>query len=56
MKLHEAGQKNTTYFVHTGRTHAFLDSGSNLTLKTDFKIDAPPVLDKMITFLNNKFY
>lgn len=55
-KLHEAGQKNTNYFIHVGRTHAFLDSGSNLTLKTDFKIDAPPALDKMITFLNNKFY
>ncbi|MES2796001.1 MAG: alpha/beta hydrolase [Bacteroidota bacterium] len=56
IKLHESGQRNTNYFIHTGRTHAFLDSGSNLTLKTDFKVDAPPVLDKMITFLNNKFY
>jgi acetyl esterase len=55
-KLLEAGQKNTKYFVHTGRGHAFLDTGANLTLRTEFKVDAPPVLDKMITFLNKYFY
>lgn len=55
-KLHDAGHKNTKYFVHTGRSHAFLDSGANLTIGSEFYKDATPVLDKMILFLNNNFY
>lgn len=55
-ELNDAGQKNTKYFVHAARGHAFLDTGANLTLRTEFKIDAPPVLDKMILFLNKYFY
>ncbi len=55
-ELLDAGQKDTKYFVHTGRGHAFLDTGANLTLRTEFKTDAPPVLDKMILFLNKYFF
>lgn len=55
-KLKEAGHTNMEYWVHEGRPHAFLDSGSNQFLGTSFQKDAPPALDKMIAFLNKVFY
>lgn len=54
-KLKEAGQP-TEYWVHEGRPHAFLDSGSNTYLGIEFEKDAPPAIDKMIEFLNSVFY
>lgn len=51
----KAGQ-NVEYWVHTGRPHAFLDSGSNAYLGTAFYKDAPPALNKMLEFLNKLFY
>ena len=48
-KLLAAGH-SATYWEHQGRSHAFLDSGSN------FAADAPPALDEMLTFLNGVFY
>lgn len=49
-KLKGAGQFNVEYWIHEGRGHAFLDSGTN------FQKDAPLALDKMIAFLNKIFY
>jgi acetyl esterase len=55
-KLKDAGQTNTEYWIHEGRPHAFLDSGTNAFLGISFANDAPPALDKMIAFLNKIFY
>ena len=55
-KLKEAGHSNIDYWVHEGRPHAFLDSGSNQFLGTSFQKDAPEALNKMIRFLNRIFY
>jgi acetyl esterase len=55
-KLKEAGHSNIDYWVHEGRGHAFLDSGSNTALGQSFSNDAPLALDKMISFLNKIFY
>jgi acetyl esterase len=43
------------YWEHAGRTHAFLDSGSNAVLGIRFEDDAPPALDIMIQFLDDVF-
>ncbi len=40
------------YWEYDGRSHAFLDSGSNLLLGTRFETDAPEALDVMIRFLD----
>jgi acetyl esterase len=55
-KLKEAGQATPEYWIHDGRPHAFLDSGSNAFLGIVFEKDAPPALDKMLAFLNKIFY
>lgn len=55
-KLTEGGHTNTQFWVHTGRPHAFLDSGTNTGLGISFEKDAIPALDIMITFLNKIFY
>lgn len=55
-KLKEAGHNDIQYWVHEGRGHAFLDSGTNAGLGQSFSNDAPPALDKMIEFLNKIFY
>ncbi|GAA4455913.1 hypothetical protein GCM10023189_24350 [Nibrella saemangeumensis] len=55
-KLKEAGHTEIEYWVHEGRPHAYLDSGSNEFLGISFKKDAPQALDKMIAFLNKIFY
>ena len=54
--LKDAGHNNIEYWVHEGRPHAFLDSGTNTSLGISFQKDAPPALDKMIAFLNKIFY
>jgi acetyl esterase/lipase len=55
-KMKEAGHTSIEYWVHEGRPHAFLDSGSNEFLGISFAKDAPPALDKMLAFLNKIFY
>ncbi len=54
-KLTVAGHY-TEYWEYEGRSHAFLDSGSNLLLGTSFEDDAPEALNVMIRFLNGVFY
>jgi acetyl esterase/lipase len=54
-KLHSAGQ-TAQYWEHEGRSHAFLDSGSNPLLGISFEADAPPALDVIISFLDDVFY
>ncbi|MGK0224693.1 MAG: acetyl esterase [Limisphaerales bacterium] len=53
--LQSAGH-NAQYWEHTGRPHAFLDSGSNALLGISFEADGPPALDVMIDFLDEVFY
>jgi acetyl esterase/lipase len=54
-KLASAGQI-VEYWEYPGKPHAYLDSGSNLILGTEFERDAPPALDVMIRFLDGVFY
>ena len=54
-RLVSAGHE-AEYWEHTGRPHAFLDSGSNAALGISFEADAPPALDVMIEFLDGVFY
>lgn len=53
--LQQAGQ-GAQYWEYAGRSHAFLDSGSNALLGSSFESDAPPALDVMIEFLDGIFY
>jgi acetyl esterase len=55
-KLKAAGHTDIQYWIHEGRPHAFLDSGSNEYLKINFEDDAPPALKMMLDFLNTIFY
>lgn len=55
-QLKDAGHENLTYWVHEGRPHAFLDSGTNEFLQISFAEDAPPALEVMIDFLDEIFY
>lgn len=54
-KLEAAGQP-VEYWEYEGKPHAYLDSGSNVVLGTNFASDAPPALDVMIRFLDDVFY
>jgi acetyl esterase len=54
-KLQQAGHP-AQYWIHEGRGHAYLDSGSSFILGTSFERDAPEALNVMIDFLNNIFY
>lgn len=54
-KLEAAGHP-VTYWVHEGRPHAFLDSGSNEFLGIKFEEDAIPALEEIIRFLDGVFY
>lgn len=44
------------YWVHQGRPHAYLDSGSNEFLGINFEKDAPIAIDRIILFLDSVFY
>ncbi|MBC6993478.1 alpha/beta hydrolase [Lewinella lacunae] len=55
-KLKMAGHDDLTYWVHEGRPHAFLDSGSNAFLGIEFQRDAVPALNYMLDYLNGLFY
>jgi len=54
-ELQSAGH-TARYWEHASRSHAFLDSGSNVILGISFEEDAPPALDIMISFLDDVFY
>jgi acetyl esterase/lipase len=53
-KLQSAGHP-ASYWEYEGRSHAFLDSGSNAILGTSLETDAPAALDVMIRFLDGVF-
>lgn len=55
-KLKEAGHTKISYWIHAGRPHAFLDTGTNAFLGISFEKDAPPALNVMLNFLNKVFY
>ena len=52
----EAAGHTAKYWDYEGKTHAFLDSGSNRLLGSSFEHDAPPALAIMIKFLDGIFY
>ena len=52
----QAAGHSTKYWEYVGKSHAFLDSGSNVMLGSSFEVDAPPALDVMIEFLDGVFY
>ena len=54
-KLRMAGH-GAKYWEYEGRSHAYLDSGSNVLLGSRFEDDAPLALEVMIRFLDNIFY
>jgi acetyl esterase len=54
-KLREAGHDDLEYWIHEGRPHAFLDSGSNEFLGIEFSRDAIPALDYMMAYLDKQF-
>ena len=45
----------TEYWEYEDKSHAFLDSGSNFFLGSNFKEDAPQAIDMMIEFLDRVF-
>jgi acetyl esterase/lipase len=51
----QAAGHSTRYWEFEGRSHAFLDSGSNALLGSSFEADAPPALNVMIAFLDEVF-
>lgn len=53
-ELDSHGQK-TTYWEYKERNHAFLDSGSNFFLGSNFNEDAPQAIDRIIGFLDSVF-
>ena len=53
--LQSAGH-TVRYWEYRGRSHAFLDSGSNVFLGSGFETDAPEALNVMIEFLDEIFY
>lgn len=52
----QAAGHHSQYWEYVGKSHAFLDSGSNMMLGSSFEADAPPALDVMISFLDQVFY
>ena len=53
--LQSAGH-TAVYWEYEGKSHAFLDSGSNRFLGSSFETDAPLALNVMIEFLDDVFY
>jgi acetyl esterase/lipase len=56
MKALQAAGQPVQYWEYQGKSHAFLDSGSNWLLGTSFELNAPPALKVMIRFLDDIFY
>lgn len=54
-KVRAAGHE-AEYWVHEGRPHAFMDSGSNPFLKINFEEDAIPALEVILSFLDQIFH
>ena len=54
-RLKEAGHK-VEYWVHEGRPHAFMDSGSNDFLKISWEADGVPAMDQVMAFLEKTLY
>ena len=52
----ESSGHNTQYWEYEGRSHAFLDSGSNFFIGSSFEEHAPQAIDVMINFLDTVFY
>ena len=52
----ESSGHNTQYWEYEGRSHAFLDSGSNFFIGSSFEENAPQAIDVMINFLDSVFY
>jgi dipeptidyl aminopeptidase/acylaminoacyl peptidase len=50
--LRATGHSEVEYWIHKGRTHAYLDTEPNLLLGNNFKEDGEPALDRMLVFLN----
>ena len=53
-KIESFGHK-TEYWEYEDRNHAFLDSGSNFLLGSNFEEDAPQAINKIIDFLDRVF-
>ena len=54
-ELQAAGHP-ASFWLHEGRNHAYLDSGSNAYLNVSFDRDGIPALKKIIAFLDGVFY
>ena len=51
----ESFDHKTEYWEYEDRNHAFLDSGSNFFLGSNFEEDAPQAIDMIIDFLDRVF-
>ena len=51
----ESFDHKTEYWEYEDRSHAFLDSGSNFFLGSNFEEDAPQAIDMIIDFLDRVF-
>ena len=56
LELLESAGHSARYWEYQGKSHAFLDSGSNVFLGSNFETDAPQALNVMIKFLDEIFY
>ena len=56
LELLESAGHSARYWEYQGKSHAFLDSGSNAFLGSNFETDAPQALNVMIKFLDEIFY
>jgi acetyl esterase/lipase len=50
--LRSTGHREVEYWIHRGRTHAYLDAKPNVLLGNEFKEDGVPALERMLKFLN----
>jgi acetyl esterase/lipase len=56
VELLQSAGHTALYWEYEGKSHAFLDSGSNRLLGSSFEADAPLALNVMIEFLDEVFY
>jgi acetyl esterase/lipase len=56
VKMLQSAGHTALYWEYEGKSHAFLDSGSNMLLGSSFEADAPMALNVMIEFLDEVFY
>jgi len=55
IKKLESFDHKTEYWEYKDRNHAFLDSGSNFFLGSNFEDDAPQAINRMLDFLDRVF-